>query len=280
MGGDGAHVGRRVPFEQVAGVVAHVDAVELHGHVGWVIEFNPAVEVVGRTDELVDVGGHHLVDDERLGSGFVASDVDRHACHEVAAVGGVGIDARGTDAHAGDNAVLADGGYLLMRGGPADALEGDVLRGEDHIGPEALANDDFFLFGLEAEFGAEHDVTIELEAEVVEEAPVALHPGGVAQSELQLAAVVRELHLVPVGSAVEGLGAALHGVWEKETLAARPVVVVPATGWNVVGEIVAEDAHEGLGGVAGIHHASDVLRIAEEVLIAGIVVHAAIVGLH
>ena len=44
--------------------VADAETAEADGPVGGIVKLQPAVEVEGGTDELVNVGGHHLVDNE------------------------------------------------------------------------------------------------------------------------------------------------------------------------------------------------------------------------
>ena len=69
--GNDAHVGGSLPFEQLVGVVAQVDAGQAHIADGGVVELHPSVEVDRRTHKLVYVGGHHLVYHQVVGGGFL-----------------------------------------------------------------------------------------------------------------------------------------------------------------------------------------------------------------
>ena len=68
-----------MPFLQVGSVVAHVDTAQFYRPVGGIVELHPSVEVKGRAYKFIDVGGHDLIDDHRLGSSRIVCHVDRHA---------------------------------------------------------------------------------------------------------------------------------------------------------------------------------------------------------
>ena len=69
MGGDGTviEIARQLPFFQCFAIVAYPISADSYGVFSRIIEFEPAVEVSGRTHIHVCIGRHEFVDDERLG---------------------------------------------------------------------------------------------------------------------------------------------------------------------------------------------------------------------
>ena len=268
---------RRVPLLQVVGIVADVDAAHFHALVSQVIEFHPAVEVERRAHVFVNVRGHDLVHhDGSLGEG-IARHGDVRPSTLAAAVGGCGIDAGVALVEGRHHALVVDRHHVVVGAGPLQFLLRGILGQDVGRQLELLANHHFVSCWLQLDTLHSHGLAVVFQAEVVEQAPVALHEVAVAQSYLQVAARVGERHLVLVSPTAEGVGTALHRVGEVHVLAPRR----PATAGHVAfREVVAVDAGKRLLGVAGIHHAADFLRAGQIVRIPPVVFAAAVVGLH
>ena len=73
-GGHLAYGSRHPPLGQVLSVVAQIQSAQADGLVGRIVEFYPPVEVERRTYKLIDIGRHHLVDDERSRRTFIGGD--------------------------------------------------------------------------------------------------------------------------------------------------------------------------------------------------------------
>ena len=121
------HRNRGCPRPLTVSRVTDSQPAQFHGLVCGIIQFYPSVEVKGRTDKLVHVRGHHLVDDERAGGRLIMDDLQHDRRRNVAAVNGGGRNGSLPIAHGSDVSITIDCHHSGITAAPYQSCNDGIL---------------------------------------------------------------------------------------------------------------------------------------------------------
>ena len=125
---NGTHIRWGSPQLQVTRRIAEIKVIDSHAIIRRIVEFYPTIKVECRTNPLIHIRSHNLIDDERFLCSRIAGYPHHHVHHLIASVCGTRGDSHVALIHRRYHAIFVNRSNTLITTGPRKRLIGSVFR--------------------------------------------------------------------------------------------------------------------------------------------------------